>query len=95
MADMRKQYPVLVEEASLVSRAMIKVAMSWPEVWHEGLEEASRLYFGDGNVEGMLQRLEVTLCLVLALVTKRGSRTFILHVHGRDLAEAWEWVQRY
>jgi len=25
MADVRKQYPVLVEEASLVSRAMIKV----------------------------------------------------------------------
>lgn len=27
MADMRKQYPVLVEEASLVSRAMIKVCI--------------------------------------------------------------------
>lgn len=36
-----------------------QVAMTWPEVWHEGLEEASRMYFGDGNVEGMLQRLQV------------------------------------
>lgn len=33
--------------------------MTWPEVWHEGLEEASRMYFGDGNVDGMLRRLQV------------------------------------
>lgn len=30
MADMRLQYPVLVEEASLVSRAMIKVTNQTP-----------------------------------------------------------------
>ena len=33
--------------------------MTWPEVWHEGLDEASRMYFGDGNKEGMLERLQV------------------------------------
>ena len=27
-------------------------------MWHEGLEEASRLYFGDQNVEGMFATLE-------------------------------------
>ena len=44
----------------LVSYHLVcQVAMTWPEVWHEGLEEASRMYFGDGNVEGMLQRLQV------------------------------------
>lgn len=37
----------------------VKVAMTWPEVWHEGLEEASCMYFRDGNVEGMLDRLQV------------------------------------
>lgn len=36
-----------------------QVAMTWSEVWHEGLEEASRMYFGDGNIEGMLDRLQV------------------------------------
>lgn len=33
--------------------------MTWSELWHEGLEEASRMYFGDGNVDGMLERLQV------------------------------------
>lgn len=35
--------------------------MTWSEVWHEGLEEASRMYFGDGNVDGMLYRLQVSI----------------------------------
>ena len=27
-------------------------------MWHEALEEASRLYFGEHNIEGMLKTLE-------------------------------------
>jgi len=27
-------------------------------MWHEALEEASRLYFGEHNIEGMLNVLE-------------------------------------
>lgn len=27
-------------------------------MWHEGLEEASRQYFGEKNMEGMLSTLE-------------------------------------
>lgn len=34
------------------------MAILWHEQWHEGLEEASRLYFGDSNVAGMLAILE-------------------------------------
>jgi len=30
----------------------------WHELWHEGLEEASRLYFSEGNVKGMFSALE-------------------------------------
>ena len=30
------------------------MAILWHEQWHEALEEASRLYFGDSNVAGML-----------------------------------------
>ena len=29
-----------------VSEELIRVAILWHELWHEGLEEASRLYFG-------------------------------------------------
>ena len=41
-----------------VSEELIRVAILWHELWHEGLEEASRLYFGDRNVKGMFETLE-------------------------------------
>ena len=30
------------------------VAILWPEVWHGALDEASRLYFGEENIPGMI-----------------------------------------
>jgi FKBP12-rapamycin complex-associated protein len=47
----------LVEQALLVSQELIRVAILWQEMWHEGLEEASRLYFGDHDIDGMLTTL--------------------------------------
>jgi len=41
-----------------VSEELIRVAILWHELWHEGLEEASRLYFGERNVKGMFMTLE-------------------------------------
>lgn len=41
-----------------MSRELIRVAILWHEMWHEALEEASRLYFGEHNIEGMLNVLE-------------------------------------
>ena len=40
-----------------VSAELIRMAILWHEMWHEALEEASRLYFGESNVEGMLATL--------------------------------------
>jgi FKBP12-rapamycin binding domain len=37
-----------------VSQELIRMAILWHEMWHEALEEASRLYFGESNVAGML-----------------------------------------
>lgn len=42
----------------MVSDELIRVAILWHEQWHEGLEEASRLYFGERNITGMLAVLE-------------------------------------
>ena len=43
MEKMREHSPRLVEQADLVSHELIRVAVLWHELWHEGLEEASRL----------------------------------------------------
>ena len=49
---MREHSAILVDQAALVSSELIRVAILWHEMWHEGLEEASRLYFGQHDVEG-------------------------------------------
>ena len=46
------------KQAQLVSHELIRVSILWHEMWHEALEEASRLYFGEQNIEGMLKVLE-------------------------------------
>lgn len=46
------------------------MAILWHEMWHEGLEEASRLYFGERNVKGMFAVLEP-----LHAMMERGPQT--------------------
>lgn len=55
---MREHSPVIVEQALVVSQELIRVAILWHEMWHEALEEASRLYFTDHNPDGMIAHLE-------------------------------------
>ncbi len=46
---MKQHSPLLVEQSLLVSNELIRVAIVWHEMWHEGLEEASRVYFGQSH----------------------------------------------
>jgi phosphatidylinositol kinase/protein kinase (PI-3 family) len=45
-------------KAMVVSRELIRVAILWQELWHEGLEEASRLFFTEKNPAGMIAVLD-------------------------------------
>ena len=58
LARMREHSAVLVDQAALVSSELIRVAILWHEMWHEGLEEASRLYFGQHDIHGMMNVIE-------------------------------------
>ena len=91
---MRLHSSNLVEQALLVSQELIRVAILWHEMWHEGLEEASRLYFGDHDIEGMLTILEP-----LHAMLEKGPETLrevsFNQAFGRDLAEARDWCLKY
>ena len=84
----------LVEEARMVSSELIRVAILWLELWHEGLEDASRLYYGEGNVSGMLDVL-----LPLHQQLEKGASTRreqeFLKSFGRDLSEAHSHIKEY
>ncbi|KAL9028784.1 MAG: hypothetical protein Q9196_002897 [Gyalolechia fulgens] len=94
MESMRAHSSDLVDQADLVSQELIRVAVLWHELWHEGLEEASRLYFGDNDVEGMINTLEPLHDLV-----DKGTDTLreisFVQAFGRDLHEARQWTRTY
>ncbi|HLD77558.1 MAG TPA: hypothetical protein VJB16_00880, partial [archaeon] len=92
--DMRKHSALLVDQADLVSNELIRVAILWHERWHEGLEEASRLYFGSHDVDGMFAVLEP-----LHQMLEKGPETLreisFIQAFGRDLQEAQQWCAKY
>ncbi|KAF2145019.1 uncharacterized protein K452DRAFT_221441 [Aplosporella prunicola CBS 121167] len=94
MDAMRQHSPRLVDQADLVSHELIRIAVLWHEQWHEGLEEASRLYFGDRNIEGMF----ATLAPLHAMLDK-GPETLrevsFIQSFGRELQEARDWCQTF
>lgn len=95
VVDKVKQHSgVLVDQAQLVSKELIRVAILWHELWHEALEEASRLYFGERNVEGMLNVLEP-----LHVMLEEGATTLkevaFIQAYGRELQEAHECCMKY
>jgi FKBP12-rapamycin complex-associated protein len=94
MTNMKDHSLKLVDQADIVSNELIRVAVLWHELWHEGLEEASRLYFGDHNVEGMF----TTLAPLHELLDK-GAETLrevsFTQAFGRDLAEAKQYCLLY
>jgi serine/threonine-protein kinase mTOR len=92
-----------------VSNELIRVAMLWHELWHEHLEEASRLYFTEKNPDAMITHLEslhrlmeqVSLPVIARnLLTPRkgpqtSGETAFLQVYGKDLREARESCLRF
>ncbi|KDN41769.1 putative TOR1-1-phosphatidylinositol 3-kinase [Tilletiaria anomala UBC 951] len=94
MDNIREHSPLLVEQALLVSNELIRVAILWHELWHEGLEEASRLYWTEHNIDAMFATLE-PLHDMLEKGPETLRETSFAQAHGRDLAEARECGRRY
>lgn len=57
----------------MVSQELIRIAILWHEMWHEGLEEASRLYFTEKNPEGMTAALKPLHDLIEAVSSYTAS----------------------
>jgi len=94
MSEMKERRPELVEEALLVSRELIRVAVLWHEMWHEGLEDASRLYFINHDPDQMIAVLAPLHDKVDA-GPETLSEVGFCHAFGRDLREASEWLAAY
>lgn len=92
--SMSDHSPTLVQQALMCSEELIRVAILWHEQWHEGLEEASRLYFGEMNVSGMFETL-APLHAMLDRGPQTLKETSFYQAYSRDLNEALEWCEHY
>lgn len=93
--NVRQHSALLVEQAQVVSLELIRVAIVWHEAWHEALEEASRLYFGEQNVEGMM----AVLTPLHHILERQGAETLqemgFVQNYGRELQEAHDLCRKY
>jgi serine/threonine-protein kinase mTOR len=94
LTSMCEHSSMLVDQVLMCSEELIRVAILWHEQWHEGLEEASRLYFGERNIKGMFDTLE-PLHKMLDLGPQTLKETAFSQAYGRDLTEALKWCELY
>ncbi|KAG7693019.1 hypothetical protein KL933_004170 [Ogataea haglerorum] len=91
---MRAHSARLVDQADLVSNELIRVAVLWHEMWYEGLEDASRSYFGDQNIEKMFQILTP-----LHRMLEKGPETIreasFVNAFGKELNDAHQWLMNF
>ncbi|KZT51925.1 phosphatidylinositol 3-kinase [Calocera cornea HHB12733] len=91
---MREHSKEVVDQALMVSKELVRVAILWHEQWFEALEEASKIYFGDKNPEGMIAHLEP-----LHELLDQGPETFretsFVQSFGTELRQAREHCRRF
>jgi FKBP12-rapamycin complex-associated protein len=94
MASLRLHNTKLIDQALMVSHELVRMAILWQEEWHESLEEASKQYFGDGNIQAMLDTLAP-----LHQAVEEGPVTLkemsFCQAYGHDLKDAWDSIKSY
>jgi hypothetical protein len=84
MYKMREHSINIVDQATMFATELIRAAILWHEMWYDGLEEASKYYFADGNIPGMFDVLEplhdmverVSLAFLGSVLMCRGPRRY-------------------
>eukprot|EP00934_Nitzschia_sp_Nitz4_P000121 Nitzschia sp. Nitz4//scaffold14_size191712//162960//172475//NITZ4_001752-RA/size191712-snap-gene-0.144-mRNA-1//1//CDS//3329537014//121//frame0 len=94
MNSLRAHSSALVEEALLVSTELIRVAILWLETWHVALEEAARVYHGEGNVAAMFDWL-LDLHVQVESGTETAREAEFASNFGEKLREAHGYLQEY
>ncbi|VDL54007.1 unnamed protein product [Hymenolepis diminuta] len=91
---MEEHSPRLVYEAFLLNEELIRLSVSWMEMWFECLEDASRVYFGEKDTSKMFR-----LMYPLHQVMERGSETpneaAFLQEFGKELNNSRIYCERF
>jgi len=74
----------LVAQAELLSGELIRVSILWHELWHEALEESSRLWFGEHNFRGLVLVTLRTLIRILEITFSCITTSNTIHFTTRN-----------
>ena len=94
LLSLRQHSATLIDQSVLVSQQLIRIAILWDEEWYATLEDASRVYFGEGNVQGMLDLL-VPIHEKIAQGPRSNSEIAFHQAFGAELREAYMCLQTY
>lgn len=84
----------LVDQAQLVSHELIRVAILWPEQWFEAIEEASRAYFNDEDLDAMNEILDARHATLREPFETIHEHEFSRN-YGRELEDAERYKERF
>lgn len=94
LQEMREFYSNMVDDTLLVTEELIRCSVLWKEAWHEGISDASQLYFGGKDIPGMINILK-PLHEQLNQGPKTMNEVGFYQAFSADLAEAEFWMKRY
>ncbi|KAJ2746135.1 phosphatidylinositol kinase- protein kinase tor1 [Coemansia sp. BCRC 34301] len=83
----------MVEETEVVSRELIRITLLFPEMWQEGLDNASKCYYGRGDPVEMMKILKPLHKLAGNPETLREYH--FVQMFGAELAVAEEQMDRF
>lgn len=92
---LRSHSALLVDQAVLISQELVRLSVLWEEMWYDGLEEASRHYFGVRDVNAMFAVLDPLHQIVEEQPAESKRERDFIALYGSDLREARELCTRY
>ncbi|EUB64971.1 Target of rapamycin [Echinococcus granulosus] len=91
---MEEHSPRLVYEAFLLNEELIRLSVSWMEMWFECLEDASRVYFGEKDT-GKMFRLLYPLHQVMERGHETANEAAFLQEFGKELNNSRIYCERF
>ena len=86
---------LLVDQAVLISQELVRVSVLWEEMWYDGLEEASRHYFGVRDTNAMFSVLDRLHQIIEEQQAESKREKDFIVSYGSEVREARELCMRY
>jgi FKBP12-rapamycin complex-associated protein len=92
--NLRQHSSQLIDQSVLVSQELVRIAILWDEEWYATIEDASRIFYNEGNIQKMLDLL-LPLHDKMAGGSKTNTEAAFLQAYGGELREAHDFLTAY